>query len=188
MSHIRKWMFFQTTSSTLLPIVGDVWTTSFIKLKVKQCPCRWCNKGRKDEKAVWWITIHIISVHSELDHFFIILCCLKSLMPTLNSIPGHWLIEWLECFFNLKGHAALDRNMGPGYNTLLLRSITLLSACPHRQFHTLPDLLHNQSALSNSYPNACMLSRDAVCTVFVVVFGMTQLVCEPTSYHMRRTH
>lgn len=25
-------MFFQITSSTLLPIVGDVWTTSFIKL------------------------------------------------------------------------------------------------------------------------------------------------------------
>lgn len=31
-SHIRKWVFFTTISSTLLPMVGDVWTTSFIKL------------------------------------------------------------------------------------------------------------------------------------------------------------
>ena len=32
----------------------------------------------------------------------------------------------------------------------------LLSAFPHRQFHTIPDLLDNRAALSNSYPNACM--------------------------------
>ena len=32
----------------------------------------------------------------------------------------------------------------------------LLSACPHRQFHTLPSLLDSQAALSNSYPNACV--------------------------------
>ena len=39
-----------------------------------------------------------------------------------------------------KGHAALDRNPGPGYNGLLLRLIPgdLFSACTHRQFHTLP--------------------------------------------------
>ena len=30
----------------------------------------------------------------------------------------------------------------------------LLSACPHRQFHTLPGLLDSWAALSNSYPNA----------------------------------
>ena len=30
----------------------------------------------------------------------------------------------------------------------------LLSACPHRQFHTLPCLLDSRAALSNSYPNA----------------------------------
>ena len=34
--------------------------------------------------------------------------------------------------------------MIPGY---------LLSACPHRQFHTLPCLLDSRAALSNSYPN-----------------------------------
>ena len=30
----------------------------------------------------------------------------------------------------------------------------LLSACPHRQFHTLPGLLDSRVALPNSYPNA----------------------------------
>ena len=29
--HIRKWIFFQMTSSTLEPMVGDVWTTSFMR-------------------------------------------------------------------------------------------------------------------------------------------------------------
>ena len=29
----------------------------------------------------------------------------------------------------------------------------LLSACPHRQFHTLPGLLDSRAALPNSYPN-----------------------------------
>ena len=32
----------------------------------------------------------------------------------------------------------------------------LLSACPHRQFHTLPGLLDSWAALPNSYPKACM--------------------------------
>ena len=32
----------------------------------------------------------------------------------------------------------------------------LLSAFPHRQFHTLPDLLDSWAALPNSNPNACM--------------------------------
>ena len=31
-----------------------------------------------------------------------------------------------------------------------------LSACPHRQFHTLPCLLHSWAALLNSYPKACV--------------------------------
>ena len=32
----------------------------------------------------------------------------------------------------------------------------LLSAFPHRQFHTLPGLLDSWAALPNSYPNVCM--------------------------------
>ena len=55
-------------------------------------------------------------------------------------------------------YVALDRNQGPGYDTLLLRMIPgdLLSACPHRQFHTLPGLLDSRAALPNSNPNACV--------------------------------
>ena len=62
------------------------------------------------------------------------------------------------CFFGSEGHVALDRNPGTGYDTLLLRMIQgdLLSAFPHRQFHTLPGLLDSWAALPNSYPNACM--------------------------------
>ena len=51
----------------------------------------------------------------------------------------------------------------------------LLSAYPHRQFHTLPGLLDSQAALPNSYPNACVPSREAVCTIFMMFFGMTRL-------------
>ena len=60
--------------------------------------------------------------------------------------------------FGSEGHVALDRNLGPGYDTLLLRMIPgdLLSAFPHRQFHTLPGLLDSWAALPNSNPNACM--------------------------------
>ena len=64
----------------------------------------------------------------------------------------------LQCFFGSEGHVALDRNPGPGYDTLLLRIIPgdLLSAFPHRQFHTLPGLLDSWAALPNSNPKACM--------------------------------
>ena len=64
---------------------------------------------------------------------------------------------------------------------LLLRLIPgdLLSAFPHRQFHTLPGLLDSQAALSNSYPNASMPSREAVCTIFMMVFGMTHSGANP---------
>ena len=60
------------------------------------------------------------------------------------------------CVFGSEGHVALDGNPGPGYDTLLLRLIPedLLSACPHRQFHTLPGLLDSRAALPNSYPSA----------------------------------
>ena len=62
----------------------------------------------------------------------------------------------LKCFFGSEGHVALDRNLGTGYDTLLLRMIPgdLLSAFPHKQFHTLLDLLDIWAALPNSYPNA----------------------------------
>ena len=78
-------------------------------------------------------------------------------------------------FSGIKGHVELDRYPGQEYNTLFLQYIlgNLLSACPDRQFHTLHDLLDSQTALPNSYPNACVPSRMAVCTIFMMVFGMT---------------
>ena len=56
----------------------------------------------------------------------------------------------------MEGNIVLDRNPGPGYNTLLSRMIPgdLLNGCPHRQFHTLPGLLDSRAALVYSYPNA----------------------------------
>ena len=75
----------------------------------------------------------------------------------------------------MEGHVALDRNPGSGYNTLFLRLIPgdLLSACPHRQFYTLPCLSDSRDALSNFDPNTCVPSREAVFTNYIMVFCMT---------------
>ena len=56
--------------------------------------------------------------------------------------------------FGSEGDVALDRNPGPGYDTLLLRMIPgdLLSALPHRQFHTLPGLLDSWAATKHTLP------------------------------------
>ena len=78
----------------------------------------------------------------------------------LESPMMYWFsLIWfnpLLCFFGSEGHVALDRDPGPGYDTILLRLIPgdLFSACPHRQFHTLPGLLDSRAALPNSNPNA----------------------------------
>ena len=47
----------------------------------------------------------------------------------------------------------------------------LLSACPHRQFHTLPGLLDSRAALPNSNPNACMPMQGGSLYHFMMVFG-----------------
>ena len=59
-----------------------------------------------------------------------------------------------NAFFNID--VSLDRNPGLGYNSLLLQLIPgdLLSACSHRQFHTLSTLFYTRAALSNSHSNA----------------------------------
>ena len=64
------------------------------------------------------------------------------------------MINPLEYFFGSEGHVALDRNPGPGYNTMQLIPGDPSSACPHRQFHTLPGLLDSRAALPISHPNA----------------------------------
>ena len=105
-----------------------------------------------------------------------------------------WLINWLlnplECYFGIEGHIALNRNLGLEYKILLLRLIPgdPLSACSHEQFLTLSGLLDSRAELSHSYPNVCMPSREAVCTIFIMVFGMTRLGCEPATYRMRCGH
>ena len=74
------------------------------------------------------------------------------------NVPLTFGLIHYSAFYGSEGHVALDRNPGPGYDTLLLRMIpgNLLSAFPHRQFHTLPGLLDSWVALPNSNPNACM--------------------------------
>ena len=77
------------------------------------------------------------------------------------------LINPLACFFEC--HVALDRNPGPGYNTTALSFIPwgfYSVYYPHRQFYTLPGLLHTRAALPKSSSNACVASIRAVCTIF----------------------
>ena len=52
-------------------------------------------------------------------------------------------------FFCVWAHVAIDRNSVPEYNSLLLWLIhwDILSACPHRQFHTLSHLCNQQVKL-----------------------------------------
>ena len=78
------------------------------------------------------------------------------------------LIKQLEYFFGFRGHVALDRNPGFGYNTLLLRLIPgyLSSACPHRQFYTQPGLLHSLAALLNFYPHILYVMQGGILNHF----------------------
>ena len=79
----------------------------------------------------------------------------------LRSLVWFGIIHY-SAFFGSEGHVALDRNPVPGYDTLLLRMIPedLLSAFPHRQFHTLPGLVDSSAALPNSHPIASMPMQE----------------------------
>ena len=49
--------------------------------------------------------------------------CIKQKQNTKSLIPeykSYNMINPLKCFFGIRGHVALDRNPGPGYDTLLL--------------------------------------------------------------------
>ena len=84
----------------------------------------------------------------------------------------------LECFFGIEGHAVLDIIPGPGSNTVRFRFIPVdfYSACLHRQFLTLLNLLKSQGALPNSYPiPACQAGRQ-----FVPFYNTSNLWCDPT--------
>ena len=62
------------------------------------------------------------------------------------------MIIMMKVFFDIGEHTALDRNPGPGYDTLLVRLIPiyLYSACPQRHINTLPSLSHIQASLPTS--------------------------------------
>ena len=64
----------------------------------------------------------------------------------------------------------------------------LLIAFPHRQFHTLPDLLDSWAALSNSNPNACVPMQGGSLYHFYDGFGMTRPRGELTTYRARGRH
>ena len=87
----------------------------------------------------------------------------------------------LKCFCGSEGHVALDRNPGPGYDTLLLRLIPgdLLSACPSRQIHTLPGLLDSRAALPNSNPRAVRATQGGSLYHFYdgLWYGLNQGKC-----------
>ena len=79
----------------------------------------------------------------------------------------------------MEDHVALHRNLGLGWDILLLRlipgwDILLLRLIPGGQ--------------TLRFPNACVTSREAVCTNYMMVFGMTQPGLEPTIYRMRGGH
>ena len=75
--------------------------------------------------------------------------------------------------------------MGARLDTLTLAVPgDLFSACPHRQFPTIPSLSHSWIALPNFYPNACIPSREAVCTISMMVLSMTRPECKPATYGM----
>ena len=61
----------------------------------------------------------------------------------------------------------------------------MYSACPYRQFFTLPGLLDSWAEQRNSYPKACVPSREAICTIIIMIFGMTRSGREPATYRMR---
>ena len=67
--------------------------------------------------------------------------------------------------FVIEGEVALDRNLGPGHNNLLLRLIPgeIYSAYHHKLFHTPPGLLHSWVALPNpTLMPVCQAGRDFV--------------------------
>ena len=107
------------------------------------------------------------------------------------TVDGDLIVLVYYPWRELCSHVALDENLGPGYNTLLLLLIPgdLYSVCPHGQFNTPSGLLHSRVALPNScYPNACIPSRETVCIISMMVFGMTQMWHEPMTYHIRGGH
>ena len=83
----------------------------------------------------------------------------KGSCATLCFTPS--LINASEWFFDIEGRVALDRNLGPGNNTILLRLIPgdIYSSCHHRQFHTLTGLYKQLHCHTHTFTLASQASR-----------------------------
>ena len=95
----------------------------------------------------------------------------KGLNLLIDFIP-------LECFFSIKGHAALFLQLISGRD--------LVHVPIDRSTHF--PAYYSQAALLNTYPIASVSSREAVYIIFMTVFGMTKLGRESTTYGMRVEH
>ena len=98
-------------------------------------------------------------------------------------VTTHLEIDWLihySAFLGSESHVAL----------LLLGLIPgdLLSACPHRQFHTLPGLLDSWAALPNSNPNACVPMQGGSSYHFYDGLWYDPAGAEPMPYCVRGGH
>ena len=72
--------------------------------------------------------------------------------------------------------------------TLAIDPRRYLGVWPHRQLRTRHDVLDSRAALSNSYPKAYVPSRETVCTILIMVFGMIRMGREPATYCMGDGH
>ena len=122
------------------------------------------------------------------------LCCVQACLcrAVQHRRPAHNCIHFptATLFINpleyyIEGHVALDRNPGPGYNTLLSRLLPgdFYSAYPHRHFHTLPGL-HCQI---HTLTRACQAGMQFV-PFYMMEIGMNRPGREPMIYRMRGGH
>ena len=108
----------------------------------------------------------------------------------LLSDDGLRMINQLDCILDIEGHATLDRNPEPGYNTLFYDSSkdNFIVHFTKLELHTLSGLFLSQARLPDNHSITCIQSREAVCTIFMVIFGMFRPEHEPTIYQMRGGH
>ena len=82
-----------------------------------------------------------------------------------------------SAFLVLEGHAALDRNLVPGYHTLLLRLVS-------GDIYSVPIYISTHysaiyTVMLNLNPNTCLVSRETFGTIFLMVIGMTRPGANP---------
>ena len=129
----------------------------------------------------------------------------KTKCPILRSVALYRLVICLNTSLRQRKNGGLEFNIDffirvlfrhrrlcstrseTGLQLLRLIPGDLYSACPHRQFHTLPGLLHSRAAPTLTH---CMPSSSGrqIFTISMMVFGMTQPGREHTAYCIRGRH